>query len=232
MEPLKIPNVDAGKPDRIFVPLATEPYRWFASGRKHWELRRLGRQYTPRHLIPGRRVELRRGYCDKHTALWGTLTETCEAPNIAHFFDAVDFRKVVPEASNRQEAVRIAAAILGDGESPVIGFRVEVDPVAELPLNADFMPLVLQGKKRSTVRKGIRKIETKFADLVAGTERLRVLITDLDVKPFRELSAADALRDGFETLGELKTTLRRFYPNIAPADPVTIIGFAPLQHTP
>lgn len=222
-------DLPEAKQDRIFVPLASEPFLWFASGRKRWELRRLGRQYTPRHLVPGRRVELRRGYSDKKSALWGTLTEIRQAPSIAHFFDDVDFREVIPNALDREDAVRIAVQILGEEHTPVIGFRVDADPVAELPLHADFMPLVREGKKQSTVRKGVRRIETKFADLVAGSDRLRVLVTDLDIKPFQALSTADAQRDGFASLSELESALRRFYPNIAPTDPVTIIGFTPIR---
>jgi hypothetical protein len=210
------------------VPLASGPFRWFASGRKDWELRRLGRQYTPKHLVPGRRVELRKGYSDKAATVWGTLAEIIEAQGIAQFFDEVDFRKVIPDASDRDEALRTAAQILGSEKAPVIGFRVDVDPASELPLHSDFIPLVREGKKQSTVRKGVRKIDSSLADLVAGDYRLRVLVTDLNVKPFAALTVADAQRDGFETLPELKSALRRFYPDISPSDPVTVIGFTAL----
>ena len=64
--------------------------------------------------------------------------------------------------------------------------------------------------------------------MVAGTDRLRVLVTDLDVKPFNTLSTLDAQRDGFDTLAELQRALHRFYPDITQSDPVTIIGFKPL----
>jgi hypothetical protein len=218
-------NFALERTDRLFVPLASEPFRWFASGRKHWELRRLGRQYTPRHLLPGRRVELRRGYLDKVSALWGTLAAIHEAPSIASFFDAIDFREVIPEATDREDAVRIATQILGPRESPVIGFRVAVDPVAEIPLHHRFMPLVREGKKRSTVRRGVRKIDSKLADFVAGSDRVRVLVTGLEVKAFDELSLTDAQRDGFETLAELQNALLGFYPNMLPSDAVTIIAF-------
>jgi ASCH domain len=213
------------KADRVFVPLATQPYRWFASGRKQWELRRLGRQYTPKHLKLGRRVELRCGYADKNSALWGTLAETREAGSIAQFFDLVDFREVIPEANSREDAVHTAAQILGTGDVPVIGFRVDVDPVSELNLHTDYLSLVLSGQKRSTVRKGVRKIDGPLADLVAGSARVRVLLTDCAVKAFCELSLADAQRDGFRSLSELESALSRFYPSLSPSDPVTIIGF-------
>jgi ASC-1-like (ASCH) protein len=218
--------------DRLFVPLATEPFRWFASGRKQWELRRLGRQYTPKHVMPGRRVELRKGYVDKSAALWGTVTEICEADGITEFFDVVDFREVIPEAADRQEAEETAARILGSESAPVIGFRVDVDPVTELPLHSAYMLLVREGKKQSTVRKGIRKVDGAVADLVSGEDRVRVLVTDLNVKSFQDLSDEDAHRDGFNTLQELSCALRRFYPDIAPSDPVTIIGFDPVDENP
>jgi ASC-1-like (ASCH) protein len=221
-------EVETTTRNRMFVPLANAPFRWFASGNKRWELRRRGRQYTQKHLIPGRRVELRRGYSDKTAALWGNITEVREADNLSQFFDAVDFREVMPEAASRAEAMKTAAEILGEDTFPVIGFRIEADPVAELPLHADYVSLVRAGKKRSTVRKGIRKIESTLADLVAGKYRLRVLVTDLDVKPFGTLSASDAERDGFETLADLQHALHRFYPDITQSDPVTIIGFRPL----
>jgi ASC-1-like (ASCH) protein len=216
------------KEDRVFVPLASAPFWWFASGLKRWELRRRGRQYTQKYLVPGRRVELRRGYADKNVALWGQIAEVREADSLSNFFDAVDFKEVIPEATSREEAERTAAQILGATDSPVIGFRVDADPVTELSLHRDFVPLVRAGKKRSTVRKGIRKIEGKLADLVAGSDRLRVLVTDMDVKPFQALSAVDAQRDGFETLADLHRALHRFYPDISQSDPVTIIGFEPL----
>jgi ASCH domain len=219
---------EKAKPDRLFVPLANAPFCWFASGQKRWELRRLGRQYTRKHLIPGRRVELRRGYSDKTAALWGRIAEVLEAENLSRFFDVVDFRDVIPEAASRAEAVSTAAQILRHDNVRVIGFRIEADPVAELALHSDFVPLVRAGKKRSTVRKGVRTIESTLADLVAGADRLRVLVTDLDVKPFKALSTTDAQRDGFETLADLQSALHRFYPGIAQSDPVTIIGFKPL----
>lgn len=219
---------EGGKHDRVFVPLADAPFRWFASGRKCWELRRLGRQYTQKHLMPGRRVELRRGYNDKVAALWGRITEVRVAESLSKFFDMVEFKEVIPEATTQADAVRIAAEILGDESSPVIGFRIEPDPIAELPLHSDYVPLVRAGKKRATVRKGIRRIESTLADLVAGADRLRVLITDLDVKPYEALSTIDAQRDGFETLADLQSALHRFYPDIRQSDLVTIIGFRPL----
>ena len=110
--------------DRVFVPLAKAPFHWFASGHKSWELRRRGRQYTQKHLVPGRRVELRLGYSDRSAALWGRIAEVLEADSLSQFFDAVDFKEVIPEAVSRAEAMETAAGILGADAFPVIGFCV------------------------------------------------------------------------------------------------------------
>lgn len=111
---------------RLFVPLATQPFRWFQSGNKQWELRRYGRQYTETHLTPGRRVELRRGYGNPKEALWGTLLEQHRAGSVEEFFDKVPYEQVIPAAESRSHAERLAREILGGGFD-VIGFRVKID---------------------------------------------------------------------------------------------------------
>ena len=115
---------------RMFVPLSTEPYQWFNSGRKRWELRKCGRQYTTKHVRPGRRVELRRGYTDADRALWGTIVNVELAQDIGQFFDRVSFRDVIPDAGSRTEAIAAATAILRIREvdaEPVLGFEVALD---------------------------------------------------------------------------------------------------------
>lgn len=117
-------------PDRLFVPLAAEPFGWFESGKKQWELRRLGRQYTLDHVRTGRPVELRRGYSDPAKALWGHVVDVRSAPSIAAFFDEVPWREVLPESGDRAEAIAAARRILGVDEGdavPVLGFRIALD---------------------------------------------------------------------------------------------------------
>lgn len=113
--------------DRLFVPLATDPFLWFCSGRKKWELRKRGRQYTTDHVRPGRDVELRRGYTDGETALWGEIIDVLEADSIEAFFRTVSWTSVLPESKSLSEAISDARRILNipDGESvPVLGFKV------------------------------------------------------------------------------------------------------------
>lgn len=112
--------------DRLFVPLAGEPFTWFQRGQKRWELRRYGRQFTERHVITGRSVELRHGY--RSTAsLWGSIVQVTIADNVKRFFELVPFREVIPVADSVEEAIAIANRILGtDGPAPVLGFKVEL----------------------------------------------------------------------------------------------------------
>lgn len=115
--------------DRLFVPLSTDPFQWFCSGRKKWELRKKGRQYTTEHVRLGRCVELRRGYADRKNALWGEIIGVLEADSIESFFDKVPWRIVLPECASRAEAISDARRILNiiDGETvPVLGFEVEL----------------------------------------------------------------------------------------------------------
>ena len=109
------------------MPLATDPFLWFCSGRKKWELRKRGRQYTTDHVRPGRDVELRRGYTDGETALWGEIIDVLEADSIEAFFRTVSWASVLPESGSLSEAIGDARRILNipDGESvPVLGFKV------------------------------------------------------------------------------------------------------------
>lgn len=119
------------KSDRLFVPLASGPFDWFAAGSKRWELRRYGRQYTDRSVVPGRRVELRRGYRDADRALWGTVTTVARAKGLDEFFRKVPFQQVIPIATSQSEAIQIAGEILSILDEPfaeVLGFYVELDP--------------------------------------------------------------------------------------------------------
>jgi hypothetical protein len=115
--------------DRLFVPLATTPFEWFRTGQKRWELRRYGRQYTERHVIPGRRIELRKGYQAGADALWGTVARTVKAGSLHDFFELVPFNLVIPPARDQAEAIQIAVSILGINEfepTPLFGFEVQL----------------------------------------------------------------------------------------------------------
>jgi ASC-1-like (ASCH) protein len=93
------------------VPLATEPFRWFESGKKKWELRKYGKQYTEKNIFSGREVELRRGY-NTTDSLWGRLGEVLVVDSLEDLFLKVDFEKIIPVAASHEEAIKRCLEIL------------------------------------------------------------------------------------------------------------------------
>jgi hypothetical protein len=118
---------------RLFVPLSTQPYIWFEMGLKKWELRKYGRQYTEKHVYPGRRVELRRGYSDKTRALWGVVEMVEYADDLQSFFNKVAFNEVIPFASSIEEAISQVELILSiqpEERRRMIGFKIRIPIMA------------------------------------------------------------------------------------------------------
>ena len=115
--------------DRLFVPLSSQPYLWFKSGRKKWELRKYGRQYTDKYVYVGRLVELRRGYSDGKQALWGIIEQIEYAQDLSDFFNKVDFSEVIPVALSLEDAISQTALLLRiHPREPqrMIGFKVKI----------------------------------------------------------------------------------------------------------
>lgn len=223
-------SIGSAKSDRLFVPLAAQPFEWFIRGLKKWELRRHGRQYTRRHVRIGREVEFRRGYKGPD-ALWGVIVDVVEADSITAFFRKVSFHEVIPVANSIDEAVKISTDILRvPAETPVLGFAVadlsrRGVEMTTLPLAADLVPLVLSGRKTSTVRLGLRDYKKGNAALVSKGAKIDIEITDITFTKVSDLTDAIAKRDGYETITDLLAALRHFYPDLSEERDVTIIGF-------
>lgn len=92
-------------------------------------------------------------------------------------------------------------------------------------LKPHYLPLVIDGRKRSTIRAGAKRGETGPALLVAGSASLPIHITQVIVKRLGDLDEADAQFDGFDSLTELRQALALFYPDLMPDDPVSIMHF-------
>lgn len=108
--------------NRLFVPLASEPFGWFALHRKRWELRRACGAFRADRLARGRAVELRRGYStpDKlDAAIGGAIT----GDTIAEVLDRVPWALVIPTATSWSEAVDRATSILGPKPGPFVAFE-------------------------------------------------------------------------------------------------------------
>lgn len=87
----------------LFVPLATGPYRWFESGAKTVELRRIGGQWQPKHVPAGRLATLSRGYStpDRMPA---TVGGHVVGNSILDVLQAVGWKSVIPTAAGPEEA--------------------------------------------------------------------------------------------------------------------------------
>ena len=215
------------KLDRLFVPLSTEPYRWFTRGDKQWELRKRARQFTEKHVRSGRIVELRKGYSSKEST-WGVIKDVITANSVSETFDRVPFEHIVPTAESREEAAEDVSHILSLDEGArsigLIAFQVDRG-IQVLDLADKFLPLVFDGRKRTTVRKGQRTIKKGPALLRSEEQTLPIKIVGKHYKKYSELTREDAVRDGFNSLQELRDALHEFYPDLADSDTVTVVEF-------
>lgn len=211
---------------RLFVPLSAEPFDWFDSGSKHWEVRHDRGTFQLSRLTSGRRVELRRGYTGD--SLWGTLTETAQAANAVELFALVCYEAVVPIARSQAEAIAFVEALLGDNQK-LVAFHVELDSessVTEIAFDPQLLDLVDSGKKSTTVRAGHRDYHLGPASFHFGAKVqrkgaiIRTEFTRLD-----RLTTKDARNDGYRSAEELVAALRRYYPDLEPDAPVTIVEF-------
>lgn len=106
-------------------------------------------------------------------------------------------------------------------KSKTISIREE--PISFLP---EYFDLLVSNQKSSTVRLGIRLYEPGPVIVTDGGKRQithnvsRICITRLN-----QLTEKDAMRDGFNSLDELQSVLRKLYPNITQKSVVTVIYF-------
>lgn len=104
--------------DRLFVPLNSQTFDWYKKGLKRWELRGASGQYNRRYIKKNRLVELRKGY--NGNSIWGKVGRNCEGRSLDELFGVVDFREVIPVASNVREAKEIANSIMGNKEKYIL----------------------------------------------------------------------------------------------------------------
>lgn len=211
--------------DRLFVPLSGEPYAWFESGEKKWELRRNSRQFTGEHVRPGRAVELRYGYGTSKPPLWGTIGRVKHVPSIEAALDVVPYKDVIPTAASCAEAIAIAKEILGEGSSS--GYTMfEVVTEKKIMLDPSYLSALYTGTKRTTIRLGRRDFEPGPALIDAGGIVEPVIIEGISMKRIGELTEEEAASDGFETKRDLMKALRKHYGEVGPEEEVTILSFS------
>jgi len=91
----------------------------------------------------------------------------------------------------------------------------------------EYVPLILQKRKKSTIRKGIKSYPArKVVDLTASSKPFaRAIIKKAVIKRVGELTDEDALRDGFSSVEELIDALKKIYGRLQEEEFVTIVHF-------
>jgi hypothetical protein len=95
----------------------------------------------------------------------------------------------------------------------------------QIPLAADLVPLVLSGKKTSTVRVGSRNYPLGPARIVSGNMHIPIEITEIEFTKVGHLDERVAKSEGYDSLDELLSILMRFYPGTGTDRDVTVIRF-------
>jgi ASC-1-like (ASCH) protein len=218
----KIPDFN---PDRLFVPLSSEPYNWFKNGRKKWELRTYGQGFTEDHVYYNRHVELRKGYSTDQS-IWGKIEYVVIQESFKDILDTIPYYEIFPEATSNKEAQEQFKNIIDQRmtESQLIAFKVN-DNVGEIELDPKHIKKVVRREKSTTIRLGHRDYKKGPAILNSKGTYVPIYINELNHTKRSQLSKDDAIRDGFSSVRELQSALEKYYPQIKKDSPVTIVKF-------
>jgi len=95
-----------------------------------------------------------------------------------------------------------------------------------LMMKSDYADLVLEGKKKSTIRLGKVQVNSKEFFINSGGKIIaKAVVRDVIYKRVKELTDEDARLDGFRNKEELVRELRKHYRDLKEDDLVTIIVF-------
>jgi hypothetical protein len=95
----------------------------------------------------------------------------------------------------------------------------------QIPLASDLAPLVLSGRKTSTVRLGIRNYPLGPAKIVSGKLDIPIEITKIEFTKISQLNESVAKSEGYDSIDEFLLVLKRFYPGAESDRDVTVICF-------
>lgn len=87
---------------------------WYERLEKEWELRAIGKRYNSESIYDGREVQVNRAYTK--TNFLGHIDGDPVAGNLDRILDEIDFRKIIPIAGTRDDAVRIIKGITDSEE--------------------------------------------------------------------------------------------------------------------
>lgn len=220
MKKIKIP--------RLFVPLNSEPYTWFISGNKSIELRNYGRQYTEKHVYPGRVVELRKGYGKSSTPLWGVIKKVSIYPSLEETMKREDYNKIIPTAYDSEDALKKISQILNvtKKDSSFIAFEIKLLKEPQfIEFQAHYLNMLKRGEKTTTIRLDWRPY--KMGSCIAYSTLDSIVLTILNVRHLRlrDLQVGNAYKDGFKSVDQFYEALQLIYPSINQDSKITLIEF-------
>ncbi len=100
-------------------------------------------------------------------------------------------------------------------------------PLRQLTIKSRYVRLVLEGRKRSTIRLGNLAVNSKYVKVVSSGRPIAIVRVDSVVhKKVKDLTDEDAVYDGFRGLPELFRELRSIYGDFTLEDEITIIRFS------
>ncbi len=95
-----------------------------------------------------------------------------------------------------------------------------------LMIKSDYADLILEGKKRSTIRLGKVQVNNREFFINSGGKIIaKAIVKDVVYKRVKDLTDDDAKLDGFNSKEELIGELKKHYRNLKDDDVVTIIVF-------
>ncbi len=213
---------------RLFIPLCTEPFNWFVSGEKEWELRRRSSKYNKDQIIIGDTVELRRGYVARNGVCWGKVTDCREYSSLKEVFSEIPYQKII-RAGSLAEATDYVTNLMGlsyDGRADLIAIRIErIEMKGEILFDNRYLPMILAKEKTTTIRQGIRSYPEGFYNAfnTSRTKCILIKVIKTETTTFEQLKDDNAKTDGYLSVEQLKQDLLKFYPDLNSGSPMTIV---------
>ncbi len=215
---------------RLFIPLYSDPFKWFETGEKEWELRKRSKRFNPNNFAIGSYVELRRGYVAKNGVCWGRIVDYKEFSSIRDVFLSIPYQKII-NADNLEQATNYVCSILNtslDSQEDLIAIKIKkITILNDIIFNDRYMPMLISGKKTTTVRAGIRDYPPGYYNAFNDNKSKCILIrvVKTEITKFGLLDDSLASTDGYDSIDQLKEELLQFYPDLIDDSPMTTVVF-------
>lgn len=94
---------------------------------------------------------------------------------------------------------------------------------SEIKFNKEYYPLIRDGVKTQTLRIARKRLDVQEGDIVTAVfpgleDTLTIRILKIGYKQFKSLNLDDAVREGYDSLADLKNDLIKIYPLITRFD--------------